>query len=189
MSTSPGSSSPRDLNIAPLAVAAVTTQTRGGLLTPPVQKRLEADISNQMLLGGGGERARAFPGFERPAKTRISSVCGRRFTAEDGATARAGGRRARARSNASGQLVCRPGGGGGQSLPPTPPATRAGPGGAAGRGPATCGQCETFITIHFHFSSAAFSLFHLYPGGLAVLGKSVDKDRPFISSDINRQKL
>lgn len=51
MSTGPGSSSPWDLNIAPLAVAAVTTQTHGGLLTPPVQKRLEADISNQMLLG------------------------------------------------------------------------------------------------------------------------------------------
>lgn len=109
MSTSPGSSSPRDLNIAPLAVAAVTTQTYGGLLTPPVQKRLEADISNQTLFR---KRRPCFPGFDAPEVRHTFPASAVPVLLPRTAKLAGAGRRRPTpigRPNAPGQLICRPG--------------------------------------------------------------------------------
>lgn len=167
MSTSPGSSPPWDLNIAPLAAAAaaVTTQTHGGLLTPAAQKRLEADVSNQTSLWEMFSGLRMTRPQPRPA---FPPSAARRFTAEDGRTARAGGQTEDEPGwSGSGQLVW------GQIWPghlPFP-APRPGPLGAAGHGPATCGQCETFSKIYFHFSTSAFFLYFVFmPAGFEKVG-------------------
>lgn len=87
---SPGSSSPRDLNIAPTRRYCCHSRTYGDLLTLAVQKRLQADISTPNVVHKKSHPC--FPGFEGSgcSLTHASSAFSPFLAAEDGVNASGG---------------------------------------------------------------------------------------------------